>query len=188
MGKDYFHIGGVLVHSDVVEVKFACDLNQCKGACCTMPSELGAPVSKPELGAIDEVLPEVKGYLPREHVLEIEEKGFWESKGGAYRIRCLNRRECVFVYYEGDIARCGIERAYREGTIDFVKPLSCHLFPIKMSIRDTPVLSFEYYHECSAAMVKGRQEGILLVDFCREALIRAFGEQWLQQLTRVVAG
>jgi hypothetical protein len=94
----------------------------------------------------------------------------------------------VFVYYEGDIARCGIERAYREGTIDFVKPLSCHLFPIKLSVRDKPVLSFEYYHECSAAMVKGRQEGILLVDFCRDALIRAFGEQWLQQLTREVTG
>jgi hypothetical protein len=182
MGKDFFTIKGVLVDSDLVKVKFACDLPQCKGACCTLPSSLGAPLSKPEIRALDKLLPRVKGYLPREHALAIEENGFWESKGDTYRIRCLNRRDCVFVYYEGDIARCGIERAYREGSIDFIKPLSCHLFPIRLTLSEGPVLRFDYYHECKPALTKGRQEDILLIDFCRDALRRAFGEEWLKEM------
>lgn len=186
MGKDFLNIDGVLLDSDVVGVKFVCDVTRCKGACCTIESELSAPLSKPEIGALEKILPIVKEYLPRDHILAIDEKGFWEAKGGAYRTWCLNRRDCVFVYYEGDIARCGIERAYREGRIDFLKPLSCHLFPIKISVFKGPVLSFEQYHECKPAMVKGREENMLLVDFCRDALRRAFGEEWLGKMRRAL--
>lgn len=179
MGKDFLHIDGVLLDPDIAGARFVCDLTQCKGACCTIESELSAPLSEPEIGELAKLLPIVKEYLPPDHVLEIEEKGFWEAKGGACRTRCINRRDCVFVYYEGDTARCGIERAYREGRIDFLKPLSCHLFPITISVFEGPVLSFKRYHECRSAMIKGRQENTLLVDFCRDALGRAFGEQWL---------
>jgi hypothetical protein len=184
MSKDFIHIDGVLLDSGIAAVKFVCDLTQCKGACCTIPSELSAPLKKHEIGILEKALPILKEYLPRAHVLAIEEKGFWEKKGGAYRTRCMNRRDCVFVYYDGDIAQCGIERAYREGRIDFVKPLSCHLFPIKISVSERPILSFEYYHECRPALVKGGQESTLLVDFCRDALRRAFGEEWLRKMRK----
>jgi hypothetical protein len=188
MGKDFLTIDGVLVDSDIVGAKFVCDLTQCKGACCTITSELSAPLSEPEIGELERILPIVKEYLPRDHILAIEEKGFWEARRGAYRTRCLNRRDCVFVYYDGDIAKCGIERAYREGRIDFIKPLSCHLFPITISCCKEPVLRFEQYHECKSAMVRGREENMLLVDFCQDALRRSFGEEWLGKLRKALNG
>ena len=182
MSNDFLHIDGVLVDPDIVGVKFVCDLTQCKGACCTIESELSAPLSEPEIGELEKLLPIVKEYLPPDHVLEIEGKGFWEKRGGTYRTWCLNRRDCVFVYYDGDIARCSIEKAYREGRIDFLKPLSCHLFPVKISGCRRPGLSFEQYYECKPAMIKGREENTLLVDFCHDALRRAFGEEWLGKM------
>ena len=182
MGKDFLDIDGILVDPDIGKVKFICDLTQCKGACCTITSELSAPLSEAEIGELERILPIVKEYLPRNHVRAIDEKGFWEAKGGVFRTRCLNKRDCVFVCYDGDIAKCGIERAYREGRIDFMKPLSCHLFPITISAYRWPVLSFEQYHECESAVVKGREENMLLVDFCQDALRRAFGEGWLGKM------
>jgi hypothetical protein len=186
MGKDFIHIDGVLLDSGIAAVKFVCDLTQCKGACCTIPSELSAPLLEAEIEELDRILPILKKYLPQANVLAIEEKGFWEKKGGAYRTRCMNRRDCVFVYYDGDIAQCGIERAYREGRIDFMKPLSCHLFPIKISGCREPVLSVEHYQECKPALVKGREENMLLVDFCQDALRRAFGEEWLGKMRKAL--
>ncbi len=186
MGKDFLYIDGVLLDPDIVGAKFVCDVTQCRGACCTITSELSAPLSESEIGKIEKALPIVKEYLPRDHILAIEEKGFWEARGGVYRTRCLNRRDCVFVYYDGDIAKCGIERAYREGRIDFIKPLSCHLFPITISGCKGLVLTFEQYHECKPAVVKGREEDTLLVDFCQDALRRAFGEEWLGKMRKAL--
>jgi len=186
MGKDLLDIDGILVDPDIAGVKFVCDLTQCKGACCTITSELSAVLSEAEIGQIEKALPIVKQYLPRDHIREIDEKGFWETKGGVYRTRCLNRRDCVFVYYDGDIAKCAIERAYREGIIDFLKPLSCHLFPITISGFQGPVLRFERYHECKSAMARGIERNILLVDFCQHALQRAFGEEWLGKMRKAL--
>ena len=184
--KDFIDIDGVLVDPDIVGSKFICDMTQCKGACCTITSELSAPLSEAEIGELERILPIVKEYLPRDHILAIDEKGFWEPRRGVYRTRCLNRRDCVFVYYDGDIAKCGIERAYREGRIDFIKPLSCHLFPITISGSKGPVLSFEQYHECKSAMARGIEENMLLVDFCQDALRRAFGEEWLSKARKIL--
>ena len=185
--KDFIDIDGVLVDPDIVGAKFVCDVTQCKGACCTITSELSAPLSEAEIGELERILPIVKECLPGDHIRAIDEKGFWEASGGVYRTRCLNRRDCVFVYYDGDIAKCGIERAYREGRIDFIKPLSCHLFPITISGSTELVLSFEQYHECKSAMVRGIEESILLVDFCQDALRRAFGEEWLGKMRKALA-
>lgn len=186
MRKDFLNIDGVLVDADIVGAEFVCDVTQCKGACCTITSELSAPLLAAEIGGLERILPIVKEYLPRDHILAIDEKGFWETRGGVYRTLCLNRRDCVFVYYDGDIAKCGIERAYREGRIDFIKPLSCHLFPITISGSKELVLSFEQYHECQSAMVRGREESILLVDFCQDALRRACGEEWLGKMRKAL--
>jgi len=187
MGKDFIHIDGILVDPDIAGARFVCDLAQCKGVCCTLRGERGAPLLKHEIGELEKALSIVKEYLPRDHVRAIEEEGFWEERSGIYT-RCLNSRDCVFVYYGEDIASCGIERAYREGRIGFLKPLSCHLFPIKISLCEGPVLRFERYHECKPAMVKGSLENTLLFDFCRDALRRAFGEEWLEKMRKALEG
>jgi len=186
MEKDLLDIDGILVDPGIVGAKFVCDLAQCKGACCTITSELSAPLSEAEIGQIEKALPIVKEYLPREHIREIDEKGFWETRRGVYRTRCLNRRDCAFVYYDGDIAKCSIERAYREGRIDFLKPLSCHLFPITISGCQELVLRFEQYHECKPAMVRGMEQDMLLVDFCQDALRRAFGQEWIEKMRKAL--
>jgi hypothetical protein len=184
MDKDFLTISGVEIDPDIVGVKFVCDVARCKGACCTIESDLGAPLLESEIGEIEKALPAVKEYLPHDHALEIHEKGCWEERRGTYRTRCLNRRDCVFVYYDGDIARCGIERVYREGSIDFMKPLSCHLFPLRVWNFNEPIVRYELYHECKPALVKGIEEGVSLVQFCQDALGRAFGEDWLRRMRR----
>ncbi len=178
MNPEFLEIDNVYINAEVVETNFTCDLSKCKGACCTMESEYGAPVTRQEIDSINKILPTVLEYLPEEHVKEIERNGFWMEKDNELMTRSLNNRACVFVTYEGDIAKCGIERAYREGKVDFIKPVSCHLFPIRISNFGGPVLRFEKYSECSPALEKGNKTGIKIIDFCREALERQFGKNF----------
>ena len=126
-------IDGVLVRSEITDTPFLCDLAKCKGACCTLESDFGAPVNPDEVKKIEELLPVIKQYLPDNHLEEIGQNGFYEFRENELMLRSINRKECVFVYYEGDIAKCGIEKAYLERKLDFKKPISCHLFPIRIS-------------------------------------------------------
>ena len=176
MNPEFIEIDNVYINSEIVETNFTCDLSKCKGACCTMESEYGAPITQEEIEEINKVLPIVVKYLPKEHVKEIEKNGFWMEKDKELMTRSLNNRACVFVFYDGDIAKCGIERAYRDGKIDFIKPVPCHLFPIRISNFGGPVLRFEKYSECAPALEKGKVTGIKIWDFCRESIERRFGK------------
>lgn len=176
----------VLVRPEIGEVNFACDLGKCKGACCTIESEYGAPLLSEEVDEIEKILPVVKNYLPREHVDVIEERGFYESKGGELLTNSLNNRACVFVYYENDIAKCGIEKAFNEGKVDFRKPISCHLFPIRVSNCGGDVLRYEKLSDCKPALKNGADNKIKLVDFSKDSLVRAYGEIWYNKLKEKV--
>ncbi len=176
----------VLVRPDVFNVNFECDLEKCKGACCTLESEYGAPLLKEEVGKIERILKIVLEYLPKRHVDEIEENGFYEIKNGEFLTRSINNRECVFVYYDDDIAKCGIERAFLDGKIKFKKPISCHLFPIRISNFGGPVLRYEKFSECKPALVKGEKNNLTLIDFCRESLSRLYGNKWYSKLKEII--
>ena len=181
MNPEFIEIDDVYINAEIVETDFTCDLSKCKGACCTMESEYGAPITQNEIEEIDKVLPVVREYLPQKHVQEIEKNGFWIKKDNELMTRSLNNRACVFVTYDGDIAKCGIEKAYREGKIDFIKPVSCHLFPIRISNFGGPVLRYEKYSECSPALEKGKSTRIKIIDFCRDALERRFGKSFFKR-------
>ncbi len=178
MNVDFVEIDNIAVGSEIFENTFTCDLGKCKGACCTMESEFGAPITKEEIEIITKIYPIVKDYLPKTSIKEIEKNGFWIEKHGELMTRSIDKRDCVFVTYEGDIAKCGIEKAFREGKVDFPKPVSCHLFPIRVSNFGGPVLRYEKYGDCSPAVEKGKRTKISIFDFCREALERAFGKEW----------
>lgn len=182
MQKDCIKIDGVFINRDVLDIKFTCDLTRCKGVCCTMESEFGAPLLQSEIREIEKNLSMVKEYLPERHVCEIDERGFWEEKEKIFRTRSVNNRDCVFVYYDGDIAKCGIEKAYLECKIDFIKPLSCHLFPIRVSNFGGTILRYEEYRECNPALKNGLQKDVSLTDFCQDALERAFGKKWFEKI------
>ncbi len=182
MNPDFLEIDNVFINREVVETNFTCDLSKCKGACCTMESEYGAPITQTEIDIIDNILPEIIKYLPKEHVKVIESEGFWIEKHGDLMTRSLNNRACVFVIWEGDIAKCGIEKAYRDKKIDFIKPVSCHLFPIRVSNFGGDVLRFEKYNECKPALEKGEKTQIKILDFCSDSLERAYGKEWLNKI------
>ena len=102
----------VLVRPEIVNTNFECDLSKCKGACCTLESEYGAPLQKDEVKKIENILDIIKVHLPKNHADEIEDNGFYEIKDNEILTRSINNKACVFVYYENGIAKCGIEKAY----------------------------------------------------------------------------
>lgn len=186
MEAEFLHIDGVVVNTEITESFFTCDLAKCKGACCTMESPYGAPITESEIEEISKELPVILQYLPKQHVNEIEKKGFWVKQSDELMTRTINNRACVFVYLEGEIAKCSIERAYQEKKISFNKPISCHLFPIRISNFAGPVLRYERYRECNPAVEKGKQTKIKIMDFCKDSLQRKFGEDWFNKLKEVV--
>lgn len=126
----------------------------------------------------------MKEILPVKSRKIIDEEGFWEEKDGQLLLSSVNDRDCVFVYYENDIAKCSFEKLYFQEEIDFRKPISCHLFPIRVSEFGGPVLRFEKYRDCEPALEKGRETNTSVAEFCREALARAFGESFVEKLFR----
>ena len=186
MNSEFLEIEKVCVNTEIVDTNFTCDLAKCKGACCTMESDFGAPISKNEIEEITKVLPFILEYLPKEHADEINKNGFWMNVNDELMTRSLNKRACVFVTWDCDIAKCGIEKAHNDGKFDFIKPVSCHLFPIRISNFGGPVLRYEQYKECGPALEKGNITQIKILDFCQTALEREFGKQWFEETKKAV--
>ena len=147
-----------------------------------MQSEYGAPVLDIEIKAINQILEQVKEILPSKSRNIIEKEGFWEEKEGQLLLSSVQKRDCVFVYYDNDIAKCAFEKLYFQEKIDFRKPISCHLFPIRVSEFGGPVLRFEKYRDCEPALAKGRETNTSVAEFCCEALARAFGQSFVEKL------
>lgn len=175
-------VNNVLVRKEILEIPFHCDLKKCKGACCTLESELGAPILKEEIEEIEKIIPFVKKYLDQTKIDSIEEKGFYEIKQNELMIKSIDNKDCVFSFRENGIAKCAIERAYFNKEISFRKPISCHLFPIRISNFGGDILRYEKFSECEPALEKGKQENVTIAEFCKDSLIRLYGEPWYNQL------
>jgi hypothetical protein len=176
-----YQYDGILVDEELIKQNFACDLAACKGACCTFPGDFGAPLLDEELDKIRKNYNEIKSYLPQKAIEIIEEEGFFQGNKGNYTTMCINRRDCVFVYYEGKIAKCGIEKAYFDGKSDFRKPLSCHLFPVRTGNFGGKYIYYEKINECNPALIKGENENMPLLDYLKDAFIRAYGTEWYEK-------
>lgn len=184
MKSDFTEIEDIILNNKIFSTHFSCDLEKCKGACCTMQSEFGAPIYGKEIDTIEEILQKVIKLSPPKSRKIIEEKGFWEEKKGQLLLMSADKRDCVFVYYENDIARCSFEKLYFLEEIDFRKPISCHLFPIRISEFGGPVLRFEKYRDCEPALKKGSETNTSVAEFCNEALERAFGQSFVDKLSK----
>ena len=179
-------IQDVLVNSEIVDTPFVCDLIKCKGACCTFESNYGAPLKKEEIGKIDSILNEVKSYMTGHSKDEIDKNGFYDEKDNQLFIRSIDNKECVFVHFQDDIARCSIEKAFNEGKTNFKKPISCHLFPIRNSNFGGDVLKYEKIDECEPAIENGASENVTIAEFCEEPLQRNFGKQWYSEFKNAI--
>ena len=175
-------IDDVVVSDEIITQKFVCDLEKCKGACCTLKSEFGAPLLEEEIPLIEENYAEVEKYLSEEHKKAIKTNGFYEEKHGELMISSIDNKACVFVYYDNDIAKCGLEKAYLEGKSSFKKPSSCHLFPILISKFGGDVLRYEKFTECIHAEKKGSNKNTYLYEFSKEPLTRKYGSKWYLSL------
>lgn len=180
-----FVIGEAVVDNAVARASFCCDLQKCKGACCTLEGGRGAPLEDDEVLEIEKAYPIVRQYLDERSIRTIEKEGLYEGSPGNYATTCVEHRQCVFVYFEDGIARCSFERAFREGKLEWRKPLSCHLFPLRIRRGEWETLRYEMIDQCAPGRARGAAEAVKLYQFLREALIRKYGERWYAKLQSV---
>ena len=175
-------IGEVLVDEKIGRLNFECDLVACKGGCCTFPGELGAPVLDEEIERFKECFDASLEYLSKENIAYIENHGMIQGLPGSYSTMCIDKRACVFVFFEDDIAFCAFERAYLENKTKWRKPISCHLFPVREGSFGGKAIYYEKIKECKSALKKGRENGTPMYENIKDALIRRFGEDWFKEL------
>ncbi len=175
-------IDSIAVEGSLMERKFACDLLKCKGACCSIPGGRGAPLLDSEIPEIRSALPAVLPILSEEKRNTIAKSGFFEGSHGDYATTCIDDQDCVFVYRENGIAKCALERAFNDGKIEFRKPISCHLYPIRVSRFGGDILRYHELAECKPAVKKGEAENVGVIEFLRTALTRLYGEEWFSKL------
>lgn len=174
-----------MVSDEVAERHFVCDLSACKGACC-VSGDAGAPLSKEELPILERIWPEVAPYLDEAHRKAVEEEGVWTEFGPEDYVTPLrDGEECAYVYYENETALCAIEKAWRDGKIDFQKPLSCHLYPIRVSsfaFLEVEALNYHQWDICGPACDLGVKLKVPIYKFLKEPLIRAYGVEFFEKL------
>ncbi len=180
-------VDDVLVSDYISEIKFSCDLSKCKGNCCVL-GDAGAPLEENEIGIIEDGLEVIKPYMREQGIQVIENNGVIDyDEDGSYVTPLVNGKECAFVYFEDGKALCAIEKAWKEGKISFRKPVSCHLYPIRISsFNKRDAVNYHHWDICEPARNKGRNEGIPLYDFTREALLRKYGSGWYKELKRSI--
>lgn len=174
-------IDDIAIDPTILSLRFRCDVKRCKGACCTIPGGRGAPLLDSEIDDLRKALPAASNHLSPEHREAISRQGFFEGSPGSYFTTCVGHEACVFVIKEEGIAKCALEYAFLRGEISWRKPLSCHLFPIRIDRGQQERIRFEYLADCEPAYDHGASTGSYLSDFVSEALNRAYGRDWVRQ-------
>lgn len=177
-------IQNALVSLDLAEEFFCCDLDQCLGACC-IEGDAGAPVTPEETMKLEEVLPDIKADLMPRAVEAIEEEGVaYTDEEGDLVTTIIDGRNCAFsCYAEGGKCLCAIDKAYREGRVGWRKPISCYLYPLRLT--EYPTFTAVNYHRwkiCRPAVANGKRLGIRLYQAMKEPLIARFGPEWYAEL------
>ena len=181
-----FQLNKTIVSEEILEKEFVCNLSACKGACC-VDGDAGAPLDEEETKILAEIFPKVKPFLRPEGVKAIEEQGTHVvSDFGELETPLIDGKDCAYVIFDRKTALCGIEQAYNQGIVDWKKPVSCHLYPIRIKeYSDFSAVNYHKWHICSDACALGQELGVPVYQFVKEALIRKFGQQWFDELDKV---
>lgn len=177
-------IKDTLVSLDLAEQFFCCDLDSCLGECC-IEGDAGAPIDEDERIKIEKALPAVWDDLLPSAREEIKANGVaYVDEEGDLVTSIVDGRNCVFTTYApGGKCLCALEKACRDGRTDFLKPASCHLYPLR--IKKYPTFTAVNYHKwkiCRCAEILGRKQGIRLYRFLKEPLVKHFGQEWYDEL------
>ena len=182
-----FQLGKTIISEEVIKKDFLCNLSACKGACC-IDGDAGAPLEEDEIKIMEAIYPKVKPFLRQEGIDAIEAQGTYvTSEDGDLETPLINGADCAYVIFdEKNVALCAIEEAYNQGEVDWKKPVSCHLYPVR--VQDYSEFSAVNYHKwqiCDDACELGEELGVPIYKFVKEALIRKFGEDWYAELEKV---
>jgi len=173
-----------IVSTQIFERKFVCDLNACKGACC-VHGDAGAPLTIDEADILEEDLEKIKPYMRQEGIEAVDATGvFYVDQENDTATTLVNGAECAFVYFdEKGITKCAIEAAHKDGKTEFKKPISCHLYPIRLKqFNDFTAVNYDHWNICEPACTCGEELNVPVFRFLKEPLIRAFGEEFYQEL------
>ncbi|CAG0996344.1 hypothetical protein FLAV_02619 [Flavobacteriales bacterium] len=177
-----------LLSDDIFEKKFVCDLKACKGICC-VEGESGAPLEKDELEILENIFEEVKPFLRSEGIEAIEKQGkYIIDSDEEYVTPLINGKECAYTLFEKDgTAACGMEKAYLAGKTNFQKPISCHLYPIRVTklSNGTEALNYSRWDICKAACTLGSKLNVKVYQFLENALVRKYGKKWYDELKEI---
>ena len=180
-------IDNKLVSDEIIEEQFVCDLNKCKGGCC-VDGDAGAPLTKAELDNLNDVYEAVLPYLDEENKRELEKQGryVYDNEFG-WVTPTIESKVCVYGITDNNgIVKCGIEQAYNDGKVNWKKPISCHLFPIRIKMsknKQTEYVNYEPREDlCSAACKLGKKLKVPVYVFLKDALVRKYGTEFYETL------
>jgi len=182
-----FQIGKTIVSEEIIEKDFVCNLSACKGACC-IDGDAGAPLMKKETKILDDIYPKVKPFLRKEGIAVIEKEGAWvTSDFDELETPLINGADCAYVIFdEKNTALCAIEEAYNQGVINWKKPVSCHLYPIRVQeYSEFSAVNYNKWEICDDACTLGKELQVPVYKFVKQALVRKFGEDWYEELEKV---
>lgn len=179
-----------LISEEIFSEEFVCNLSKCKGACC-VEGDVGAPLDRDETKILEEIFQKVKPYLRQEGVKALEEQGTWtvDPVDGDFVTPMVNGEECAYVIFdENGITKCGIEKAYEDGAVAWQKPISCHLYPIRVKNYSAfTALNYDRWPICSDACTLGKELQVPVYKFLKTPLIRKYGEEFYETLTEAAA-
>ena len=175
-----------IISTDILTEEFCCDLDKCKGECC-VEGDSGAPLDIDEVDQLEMEYQNYKPYMTPEGIEEVEHQGFMVvDVDGDYTTPLVDEAECAYSFKENGITFCAIERAYREGKCGFMKPVSCHLYPIRVKrfMTGDYGLNLHRWTICRCAFECGKQRGVKVYKAMKEPLIRRFGEEFYESLCK----
>lgn len=176
-----------LLSKEIFTKQFVCNLSACKGACC-VEGDAGAPLELDEKKMIEDNLDKITPYMRQEGIDKVAKEGVsYADFDGEEVTSLVNEKECAFVFFdEKNTAKCSIETAYREGEIDFNKPISCHLYPIRIKkLKYYDALDYNRWDICSPACALGEELKVPVYQFLKEPLIRKYGAEFYEKLELV---
>jgi hypothetical protein len=184
--KRMFQLQKTIVSEEILENDFVCNLAACKGACC-VDGDAGAPLSKEETQILADIYPKVKPFLRKEGIAAIEAQGTHVIGADVeLETTLIDGKDCAYVIFDKKTALCGIEQAYNQGLVDWKKPVSCHLYPVRVKeYSDFSAVNYHKWHICSDACALGAELQVPVYKFVKEALVRKFGKEWYEELEKV---
>lgn len=174
-----------VVSDELLERKFVCDLTSCKGECC-VAGDAGAPLDEDELSILEEIYPVVSEYMSEAGRIAVEQQGKYvkEENEEEFTTPLIEGRECAYTIFENGIASCAIEKAWSEGRISYKKPISCHLYPVRITkYNGFDAVNYHRWQVCDPACSLGQKLNVPVYKFLKEPLVRKYGEDWYNQLS-----